>query len=139
MRLNLGKLFLSIIIDLIGVIPTILKWLATPFPSLESSVLGFLIPIAELMDIVWAPVSAAMVQMMYGNLFWTFIQLGEEILPGPDIIPTATIAWWWYTFKRKPKVGYGGKTPNQPIDINSFCKSRYAIKEDIDECIRRNM
>lgn len=70
-----GKLFLSIFID----------------------ILGFLI--GGLLDFVWAPISAIIVQSMYHNKAITTIQAIEEILPFTDIIPTATIGWFVERFK----------------------------------------
>ena len=49
--------------------------------------------VGESEDIVWAPISAALVQLIYGNYFLTALDLVEEGLPFSDIIPTATVAW----------------------------------------------
>lgn len=69
------KLAVCIIIDLIG-----------------SGSLG--IPIfGDLLDVVTAPVTTAMLQAIFGNTFITVAGFVEEILPGTDGIPTATLAW----------------------------------------------
>jgi len=41
----------------------------------------------------WAPISAILVQYLFGNGLLTSVSFLEELLPGTDIIPTATIAW----------------------------------------------
>ena len=70
-----SKLFLSILIDLIGV-------------------LTYAVPaVGEAGDLAWAPISALLVYQLYGNGLTTGIAFAEELLPGLDIIPTATIAW----------------------------------------------
>ena len=55
---------------------------------------SYLIPgLAELSDTAWAPISGFLIFTMYGNGPLAILGFGEEILPGTDIIPTATIAW----------------------------------------------
>ncbi|KAL1519131.1 hypothetical protein AB1Y20_003394 [Prymnesium parvum] len=69
------KLLVSILIDLIG--------MAT-----------YIVPVAgEAGDLAWAPISALLVYQLYGNAVISGLALAEELLPGLDIIPTATIAW----------------------------------------------
>ena len=69
------KLLVSILIDVIGV-------------------LTYAVPaIGEAGDLAWAPISAYLVYQLYGNGLIAGIAFAEELLPGLDIIPTATIAW----------------------------------------------
>ena len=72
---KLTKLLVSVLIDLIG--------MAT-----------YAVPaIGEVGDLAWAPISAYLVYQLYGNGLIAGLALAEELLPGLDIIPTATIAW----------------------------------------------
>ncbi len=74
-KLPLDKLALSILIDLIGCF-------------------SYLIPgFGEVFDVVWAPVSFFIMQEMYGSLSLSILSAVEEILPGTDFIPTATIGF----------------------------------------------
>lgn len=79
----LGKLLVSIIIDLIG----------------DGSLLvpGF----GDASDFLWAPVSALLVRLMYGSNVLAAVNLLEELLPFTDVIPTATIAFLLEFFFRK--------------------------------------
>ena len=70
-----SKLLICILIDLIGM-------------------LTYLLPVAgEAGDLAWAPISALLINQLFGNGFLTGLAFAEELLPGLDIIPTATIAW----------------------------------------------
>jgi hypothetical protein len=70
------KLLLCILIDLFGVA-------------------SFAAPgVGEVADIGWAPISALLVNYLFGNGIFTALALVEELSPGFDIIPTATIAWF---------------------------------------------
>jgi len=70
-----AKLIVSLLIDLVG------------FSS-------FLVPLAgDAADLAWAPVSALLVNYLYGNGLLTGLAFCEELLPGTDFIPTATIGW----------------------------------------------
>ena len=54
----------------------------------------YLIPIAgETADAGWAPVSSGLIYYLYGNGWLAGLALVEEILPGSDFVPTASIAW----------------------------------------------
>jgi len=79
MKLNLEnnylKLGISLIVDAIG------------------SITYFAPGIGEIFDLIWAPISAAIVYRLYGSTSFTSINFIEEILPGTDFIPTATISW----------------------------------------------
>lgn len=62
--------------------------------SLAIDGLGFLAYGAtEMGDLIWAPISALAIGFLYHRDFYTFLGFTEEILPGMDIVPTATIAW----------------------------------------------
>jgi len=72
---KLNKLLLSILIDIIGA--------AT-----------YLVPVVgEAGDVAWAPISAYLIYQLYGNGILSGLAFAEELLPGLDIVPTATIAW----------------------------------------------
>jgi hypothetical protein len=72
---KLAKLMISLLIDLVG------------FST-------YLIPLAgEGADLAWAPASALLINYLYGNSFLTGLAFVEELLPGTDFIPTATIGW----------------------------------------------
>jgi hypothetical protein len=85
-----GKLILSIALDLIGM-------------------LSYAIPvIAEFTDIIWAPISAFILSMMYkGSIgkIGGIVSFIEEIVPGLDFIPTFTLTWMYenYISKRNLK------------------------------------
>ncbi|QDZ19542.1 hypothetical protein HOP50_03g20600 [Chloropicon primus] len=69
------KLFASVAIDAIGVS-------------------SYALPgIGESEDVVWAPISATLVQLIYGTYWLTALDLLEEGLPFSDFVPTATLAW----------------------------------------------
>jgi len=89
-----------------------------PLPSLAACVVmdligmaSFGIPIlGEVLDLAWAPISAAVFYRMFGRRMGVFggaFAFLEELLPGTDIIPTFTIAWLLqYAAQRKQKVTY---------------------------------
>merc|ERR1712008_368841 len=66
--------------------------------SLGLDVLGnltYLCPAyGEIADAVFAPASAVMLKMLYSSNGIAAIGCTEEILPGTDLTPTATIAWF---------------------------------------------
>jgi hypothetical protein len=71
------KLLICILIDFIGIA-------------------SFAAPgVGEVADIGWAPISAYLVNYLFGNGIFTALALVEELSPGFDIIPTATIAWFF--------------------------------------------
>lgn len=88
MKNNSGKpnykmLFLSILLDLVGMV-------------------SYLIPgVGEFFDVVWAPVSAYLLTRFYkGNVGKVAGVIGfvEEAMPGLDIIPTFTLTWIYTQF-----------------------------------------
>jgi hypothetical protein len=87
-----------------------------PLPSLAACLLmdllgyaSFAIPVlGELLDIIWAPISAAIYLKMFGfrkGFLGGVFNFVEELLPGFDIIPTFTITWCIHYFRR-PKNTY---------------------------------
>jgi hypothetical protein len=58
---------------------------------------SFAIPfLGEVIDIAWAPLSAAIFMRMFGGsrgLFGGIFNFIEELMPGLDFIPTFTITW----------------------------------------------
>ncbi len=49
--------------------------------------------VGDASDFVWAPVSAVLVRLLFGNNVLAAVNFLEEILPFIDVIPTATIAF----------------------------------------------
>mmetsp|Transcript_1353 Transcript_1353/g.3468 ORF Transcript_1353/g.3468 Transcript_1353/m.3468 type:complete len:216 (+) Transcript_1353:370-1017(+) len=70
------KLLVCILIDFVGV------------ASFAAPGLG------EATDAGWAPISALLINYLFGNGLFTALALVEELSPGLDFIPTATIAWF---------------------------------------------
>ena len=69
------KLLVCLLIDLIGL-------------------LSYLLPvIGELGDIAWAPLQGAVLVFMFGSRLGA-LGFIEEIVPGLDFVPTATIGWF---------------------------------------------
>lgn len=57
---------------------------------------SFLIPaLAEISDIIIAPISAIAIFAIYKTPVGAIAGFVEEILPATDIIPTATIVWYY--------------------------------------------
>ena len=69
------KLLACILVDVIGMI------------SYALPVIG------ELGDAVWSPLAAWFINFMFGSWVFTLLGFVEEIGPGTDFIPTASIAW----------------------------------------------
>jgi hypothetical protein len=78
--------------------------------SILVDVLGmstYLIPVlGEVGDVVYAPISGITIFIMYRMKFWVGLGGGvlgftEEILPGTDIMPTATVLWAYTYVLRK--------------------------------------
>lgn len=78
-KLSLPNIGLCIIMDLIGMSSYI-------FPGA-----------GELLDIVWAPISALIFNKLFGGKLGRIggvLNFLEEIMPFTDIIPSFTIAWF---------------------------------------------
>jgi hypothetical protein len=71
----LVQLLLALIIDFIGVAS-----LFIPF-------------VGETVDIMWAPVSGWLIKTVFDDALFAKLGMLEELLPGTDIIPTATLCW----------------------------------------------
>ena len=75
----------------------------------------YLLPgFGEAGDAAWAPISAVLVQALYGSALLSTIDLVEEALPFSDIVPTACIGWTVEytpvgTWVRRPAIFGGGK------------------------------
>lgn len=84
---KMAKLVFGIFFDLIGMI-------------------SYAIPgLAEIIDVIWAPISGLILASMYkGNTGKAAAVFGflEEILPGTDVIPTFTLTWiYTYVIKKE--------------------------------------
>ena len=59
---------------------------------------SYLLPIlGEFSDIIWAPVSGIIFYSLFGKklgVLGGMFSMVEELLPGVDLIPTFTIAWF---------------------------------------------
>jgi hypothetical protein len=56
--------------------------------------LSYLLPVVgEATDAVWAPFSAALINVLYANRLLALAAFVEEALPWTDALPTATIGW----------------------------------------------
>ena len=75
----------------------------------------------------WAPVSALLIQYLYGNGVFSALALVEELLPGTDFIPTACIAWY-FTFGRNlaPEEAVSPPDPPPPSAASSVAPERRA-------------
>lgn len=52
--------------------------------------------IGEVSDLIWAPISAVLIFLLFQDPFLSVVGFGEEALPFTDIVPSATIAWLRY-------------------------------------------
>lgn len=69
--------------------------------------------VGEVGDVVFAPASAVALKMMYNANGIAAVGLIEELLPGTDVVPTATIAWTLETFMPNSRLTRGlGINPN---------------------------
>jgi hypothetical protein len=102
------KLLVCVMIDLVG------------SGSLAVPLLG------DLMDVVTAPVTAVLLQAIFGNGWITAAGLAEEILPGTDGIPTATLAWLaesaGYLKSGGENGGSGDTSTNTPVGKRNRAK-----------------
>jgi hypothetical protein len=85
-----------------------------PMPSLALCIVmdvigyaSFAVPVlGEFLDVLWAPVSAAIYMSMFGGvkgIFGGIFNFLEELLPFTDFIPTFTITWFiQYSRRKKP-------------------------------------
>ena len=85
-----GKLLLSILFDVIGI-------------------LTFIIPaLGEGFDLIWAPIYFIIIQQMYHRKLFSVLAFLEEIIPMTDLIPSATICYMIEHFE-ETKVESKGK------------------------------
>ena len=56
--------------------------------------------LGEFTDVLFAPISAMLVYLLYENKTLAWINGIEELLPYVDIIPSATIGWFYERFKK---------------------------------------
>lgn len=81
-----GKLIIGLLFDLIGM-------------------LSYAVPVlAEATDVIWAPIAAFAISMMYKGTVGKVsgvIAFIEEIIPGLDFIPTFTITWMYEYYQEK--------------------------------------
>ncbi|EGZ05788.1 hypothetical protein PHYSODRAFT_532873 [Phytophthora sojae] len=77
----------------------------------------FVVPgVGELADVLWAPVSAKMVDTLYkeSSPHAKYVAFMEEVLPFTDFIPTATLAWM--------KENLSSKELNKLLALTKFSK-----------------
>jgi len=84
------KLIISLIADAVGLVSYL-------FPG-----------VAELSDVIWAPVAAWLMTKLYkgpAGKVGAIIAFAEEILPNTDIIPSFTLMWiYTYVLKKEKDV-----------------------------------
>lgn len=87
-RVNKKKLLICIILDIIGMIPSIIPFLA----------------------VLWAPISAWLLIKLFGlgmkGRVASIIGFFEELLPFTNIVPTFTIFWLYETVIEKKLAGF---------------------------------
>ncbi|KMS94337.1 hypothetical protein BVRB_022420, partial [Beta vulgaris subsp. vulgaris] len=80
---SLARLLLCIVVDLIGLA-------------------SYLIPVlGEALDVVWAPLSAYCIRQLLPDprlSAFAYVGFFEELMPGLDFIPTATIGWCYLQY-----------------------------------------
>ena len=76
--------------------------------------------VGEAGDLAWAPISGLLISFLYGNALLGGLGFLEELLPGADFIPTATIGWF---------IVYYGKS-NGLSDLDSSNSQGLSIDND---------
>jgi hypothetical protein len=59
--------------------------------------------LTEIIDVVWAPISAYIFYKTFGGKvgqLGALINFVEEVIPGTDIIPSFTIAWFYTKYSK---------------------------------------
>lgn len=86
-------------------------------------------------DLLWAPLSAILVRLLYGSNTLAAVNLVEELLPFTDAIPTATIAFLLDYFFWKAEAEDGARRKQQQrarddgvVDV----KATRVVEEDDD-------
>jgi len=60
---------------------------------------SYLLPeVGEGTDLAFAPAQAVALKLLFNSKFVAFAGLAEELMPGTDLVPTATFAWFLETF-----------------------------------------
>jgi hypothetical protein len=60
---------------------------------------SYLLPeVGEGTDLAFAPAQAVALKFLFNSKFVAFAGLAEELMPGTDLMPTATFAWFLETF-----------------------------------------
>lgn len=84
--------------------------------------ISYTIPMAaEIIDIIWAPISAIILAKMYPGRIGkvaAIIDFLEEILPQTDLIPTFTITWI-YVYILKKQINFDPNTPKHFVQSDS--------------------
>ncbi len=68
--------------------------------------LSYLLPVlGEVVDIVWAPISAVLIYVLFrkhNGALGGVVGFFEEIMPGADLVPTFTLMWIYkYYFSQR--------------------------------------
>jgi len=112
---------------------------ASPGPDNERlikllvGVASYAVPLAgEGADLAWAPVSALLVNYLYGNSILTGLAFAEEVLPGLDVVPTATIGWLLENTELGRSVNEASAPPPKADAPSSAGKSRGHDADVID-------
>jgi hypothetical protein len=80
--------------------------------------LSYVLPIGgELLDVVWAPLSAIVFYSMFGLWRGSLVVMLEEALPFTDFIPTFTIAWLLNEINQQQKKGELKTNDKNKIEI----------------------
>ena len=80
---------------------------------------SYLLPgVGEAGDAIWAPAQAFFLQYMFSSVVITAIGFCEEIGPGTDIVPTASLAWG---IENLPVRGHGTR-----VDLSLASSSFYS-------------
>jgi hypothetical protein len=75
--------------------------------------------VGEVEDVAWAPISAFLLQQIFGSNIVTGIDLVKEALPFTDFVPIAVIAWILkYRFSDSIISKYLGLTPTESEKVN---------------------
>jgi hypothetical protein len=96
---------------------------------------SFLIPgIGELEDVAWAPISAYLLNLVFGSSAISTLEFAKEILPGTDILPVATLAWLLQNiFTDSPLTGALGLKKGDPKGSKNVIDVKgESISPDID-------
>lgn len=110
------KLVIAILIDIIGYV-------------------SYLVPVlAEVTDIIWAPISAMLIFVMFKKRLiyastGAIAGFAEEIMTGTDAIPTATLIWVGvYVFDREMTFRKFAKRELKDMQLVEELTSKYMLK-----------